>query len=146
MLKWQQSLNVKSPKKVLKLTEGLLDRKCIIKGSDSEVTLMIIKMYPDISVTKPFLLVLLNHQSSRSLNVLSGVFCVAGVLSVCGGGAGVGLLPADVLLHHSALDRHPTHGGEGLPSHTHSTAHTLSLLAASLSPRLWLHRNQHFLK
>uniref|UniRef100_A0A8C9MQQ3 Uncharacterized protein n=1 Tax=Serinus canaria TaxID=9135 RepID=A0A8C9MQQ3_SERCA len=34
-----------------------------------------------------------------------------GVLPLCRGGAGVRLLPADVLLHHRAVHRHPPHGG-----------------------------------
>lgn len=35
-----------------------------------------------------------------------------GVLSLCRGGSGVRLLPADVFLHHRSVHRHPPHGGE----------------------------------
>lgn len=53
--------------------------------------------------------------SRQEVCVLNSPSVFPGVLSVCGGGAGVRLLPADVLLHHRSLHRHPPHGGESRP-------------------------------
>lgn len=38
--------------------------------------------------------------------------CFVGILPFCSRWAGVWLFPADVLFHHSAFHRHPTHGGK----------------------------------
>lgn len=54
--------------------------------------------------------------SRQEVCVLNSSSVFSGVLSVCGRGAGVRLLPADVFLHHRSLHRHPPHGGEAAPS------------------------------
>ena len=104
----------------------------IMKNMATELCIILIGYFtlvPAIQVTELSYLngnmLMLYKNSWETMRIWNKRWCpccflsIVGVLSVRCCGAGVWLLPADVLLHNSAIYRHPTHGGDNSHTYTH---------------------------